>query len=306
MDGGLITLPESEFVPGTEGTYSLPDTIYHDPEKAPGISRSVIVEFLSLSAAHAHSLMDGSFAKQATKAMIGGSLFDRALLEPDKFKEGVSHWVTPAGLKLTTKDGIAWKKDHPDLPYIPEVSDAVSVVSAEDIVGMIDSVMAHSKARAVIEAGVKQESGFCYDPNTGLLRKVRPDARLVDKHSRLVLADVKSTFRGGAATAVWQKHCARMAYHIQDSFYTDVYHDLSGEKPFFVFIVVERKPPYAVRMFQLDPVGKEHARAKYQRALEHFRKCQETGIWPAFDEEIQTVSLPSWELRSPEPETMEI
>ena len=302
MEGPLITLPQSEFVAGTEGLYSIPDTIYHDPDKAPGISRTLVVEFLTLSAAHAQSLLDGSWAKKVTNAMSGGSLFDRALLEPDKFKEGVSHWVIPEGLRLTTKDGIAWKKDHPNLPCIPAVTDAMDKASAEDINGMIESVMRHSKARAVVEAGVKQESGFCFDPDTGLLRKVRPDARLLDKHSRLVLADVKSTFRGGATIGAWRKHCARMSYHIQDSFYSDAYRDLTGEMPFFVFIVVERKPPYAVRMFQLDPVGKEHARSKYKRALENFRSCQEKGVWPAFDEEIQTVSLPSWELQSPEPD----
>lgn len=306
MNVPLITLPAGQFVAGKEGLYSIPDTVYHDPEKAPGISRTLIVEFLTLSAAHAESMMSGAYAKQVTKAMTGGSLFDRALLEPDKFKEGVSHWVIPEGIRLTTKEGIAWKKSHPNLPYLPAVSDAVGVVSAEDIKNMIESVMRHSKARAVVEAGVKQESGFCFDPDTGLLRKVRPDARLLDKHSRLVLADIKSTFRGGATIGAWRKHCARMYYHIQDSFYSDTYRDLTGEMPFFVFIVVERKPPYAVRMFQLDPVGKEHARNKYKRALENFRQCQEAGIWPAFDEEIKTVSLPSWELSDPEPEPIEL
>ena len=202
-------------------------------------------------------------------------------------------------MKLSTKEGIAWKKDHPDLPYLPASSDAASVVSEEDIKGMIESVMHHKIAKAIVEQSVKQESGFAFDPDTGLLRKVRPDSRLIDKHSRLVLADVKSTFRGGASKGIWQKHCARMSYHVQDSFYSDVYRDLVGEMPFFLFIVVERKPPYAVRIFQLDPEGKRHARDKYKAALQAFRKCQETGIWPAFDEEIQTVSLPSWEMQSP-------
>lgn len=306
MADPIITYPESQFVPGTEGFYEIPNAKYHDPEAAPGISRTLIVEFLTLTPAHAQSLIAGDYAKVVTKQMTSGNLFDQALLEPDKFKEGVSHWVIPEGMKLSTKEGIAWKKDHPDLPYLPAKSDAANVASAEDIKGMIDSVMRHTKAKVVVEQSIKQESGFSFDPDTGLLRKVRPDARLIDKHSRLVLADIKSTFRGGASKGVWAKHCARMSYHIQDSFYSDLYRDMVGEMPFFLFIVVERKPPYAVRIFQLDPVGKNHARDKYKRALESFRICQETGVWPAFDEEIQTVSLPSWELQSPMPDPVEL
>jgi hypothetical protein len=301
MDG-IATLPEESFSPGKEGTFELPDTVYHNHELAPGISRSLIVELLQKSPAHARSLMTGDFAKVASQAMIGGSLFDRALLEPHLFEEGKSHWIVPEGMKLSTKDGIAWKKDHPGLPYLRATSDAANVASAEDVKGMIESVLRHVKARIIVETGVKQESAFAIDKETGLMRKVRPDARIFSNNSRIVLVDVKSTFRGGAVLAAWQNQCARMAYHIQDTYYSDVYADLY-ERPYFLFIVVERKPPYACRIFQLDPEGKEHARKKCRAALEQFRRCQETGIWPAYNEEIVTVSLPNWEMRAPEEES---
>lgn len=300
MDG-IATLPEEHFAPGAQGVFALPEETYHSQELAPGISRSMVVELLQMSPAHAQTLWDGTWSKVMTKAMEGGQLFDKALLEPDKFAEGLSHWVVPAGMKLSSKDGLQFKKDHPGLPYLKATSDSPAVVSEQDVKGMIESVMRHSKARFIVEAGVKQESAFCLDPNTGLMRKVRPDARVFDNSSRIVLADVKSTFRGGAVREAWIKHCARMAYHIQDSYYSDVYAHLF-EAPYFVFIVVERKPPYAVRMFQLDTEGKKFAREKYQRALEAFRRCQATGVWPAFDEDICVVSLPSWELRAPEEE----
>jgi exodeoxyribonuclease VIII len=233
------------------------------------------------------------------------------LLEPDKFAEGVSHHVVPAGVKLNTKEGHAWRKDHPDasepggLPYIRAETDAANQASLADMKGMMASLMAHQKIRRIIETSVKQESAFCRDPDTGLMRKVRPDARCFDNSERIILADLKSTFRGGATVSAWQQHCARMSYHIQDSFYTDVYTDLMAP-PYFIFMVVERKPPYACRLFQIDPTGKKHARDKYKKAMEQFRKCQDTGIWPGYDEDIVTVSLPSWEIRAPDPESINL
>jgi len=305
-----ITLPD--YTPGDEGIFAgLPASTYHSPTKAPGISRSLIVELLQMTAAHARSVIEGVHIKVETQAMTGGTVFDTMLLEPDKFGEGKSHWTVPAGMKLSTKDGIDWKKDHPNvgkpggLPYIWAESEAANKASLKDMHGMIESLMAHQKIRRIIESSTKQESAFCKDPATGLMRKVRPDARCFDNQERIILADLKSTFRGGAAESAWQQHCARMAYHIQDSFYSDVYTDLMAP-PFFLFMVVERKPPYACRIFQLDPAGKKFARDKYKRALEQFRKCQESGVWPGYDEDVVTVSLPAWELRAPEPESIDL
>lgn len=309
MDG-IVTLPKEEFCPGVEGAFNLPRQLYHNHQAAPGISRSLVVELLSMTAAHAHSVIEGKFTKVETQAMTGGSIFDIMLLEPDLFMEGKSHWVVPPGMKLSTKPGLEWKKEHPGvadggLPYIWAESDAKEKASLVDMKGMIESLMSHRKVRRLVESSMKQESAFAKDPNTGLMRKVRPDMRAEDNGRRIVLADLKSTFRGGAATSAWIQHCARMNYHIQDSYYSDVYRDL-WEAPYFVFVVVERKPPYAVRLFQLDVDGKKFAREEYSSALQQFRKCQETGVWPAYDEEIRVVSLPNWRVRLPEPDTLDL
>lgn len=303
-----ITLPADKFAPGLEGLFDLDAEFYHDHGRAPGVSRTVLVELLDYSPLHARSLVDGSYKKKATAAMSGGSLVDMALLEPDKFKEGVSHWVVPAGMKLSTKEGIAWKKDHPNeeeggLPRMKAETDAADEVSVVDMKAIIASVMAYKEARYIIERARKQESAFCFDPDTGLMRKVRPDARVADNRE-LVLADLKVTFRGGVTDEAWADQCARQMYHIQDSFYSDTYRDLLGEKPFFLFIAVERKPPYACRVFQLDPKAKEDARDRYRRALEHFKRCQDTGVWPAY-KGIKVISLPGWALRSQMPERVD-
>jgi len=290
----MEVLPANEFVSGKEGVFHIPDTVYHNHILAPEVNRGLVMEMMRSSAAHVLSLIDGKLPpKKPTPEMVVGSLFDRALLEPDLFNEGVSHWVRPPGMRLTTTSGIAWKKVHSGLPILTSEQSL-------DIRNMIEAVMRHKLARRIVEESSKQESAFCLHPDTHILRKCRPDARLVENSGRMLLADLKSTFRGGASADAWSNHCARMGYHIQDAFYSDIYRDLAGEDPFFVFLVVERKPPYAVRLFEIHEEGRNVARDKYRRALDLFKECKASGVWPSYPETIERIRLPRWELHPPQ------
>jgi exodeoxyribonuclease VIII len=285
-----------EFQSGKEGVFDIPEHIYFNHKLAPEVNRGLVVAMLNTSPEHVKALIDGALEpKKASKAMEIGSLFDKALLEPHRFKEGVSHWVRPEHIdNLNTKEGRQWKLDHPgDIPTIKHQESL-------DIQGMIESVMRRKVARRIIEESTKQESAFAKDPNTGLLRKCRTDARLIENSGRLLIADVKSTFFGCASPDVWSVHCARMNYHMQDIFYSGIHADLSGAEPFFVFLVVERRPPYAVRIFDIHEEGRNRAREKCQEALARFQECKASGIWPSYPETIQTIRLPVWELHPKE------
>lgn len=290
----MTPISHTAFIPNTEGIFEIPSSIYHNHKEAPEISRSLVVEMVDTCPEAVKAVIDGRRKKKITPAMISGTLIDLALLEPDKFREGLSHWIMPEGLDLRTKDGKAWKEDHPNLPALRLKTDDPGEASAEDIQGMIESVMRHKIMRRIVERSVKQESAFCFDPDTGLLRKCRPDARLVDNSGKLTLADLKSTFLGGTSKHTFSSHCARMGYFIQDPFYSDVYKDLTGEEPYFIFGVVERKPPYLVRVFQIHSKGKQAGRDQYKRALEQYAECKATGIWPSYPEEIVQIELPRW------------
>lgn len=294
-------IAHTEFQPNSEGVFNIPAELYHDHVRAPEINRGLVVEMATSCPEKVKAIIDGTIKKKVTKAMVSGTLIDLALLEPDKFREGLSHWILPEGLDLRTKDGLAWKKDHPDLPALKLKTDSPNEASAEDINGMIASVMRHKIMRRIVEQSVKQEAAFCYHPDTHLLRKCRTDARLEDNSGALTLTDLKSTMVGGTSLSRFSSHCAAMSYHLQHAFYSDIYKDLVGEEPYFLFGVVERKPPYLVRVFQIHQEGVRAARDDYRRALDMFAECKKSGVWPGYREEIETVKLPRWALMPPEP-----
>jgi len=62
----------------------------------------------------------------------------------------------------------------------------------------------------------------------------------------------------------------------------------------FVFVCVEKAPPYAVAIYALDQAAIDLGRMEYQRDLLLVRQCEESGIWPAFGDEVTTIGLPAW------------
>lgn len=292
---------QPEFTAWKEGMFDIPMSLYHNHKEAPEINRGILMELISKTPQHANSMVVGSSTKKkASASMISGQMVDMALLEPDQFKDGVSHYVRPEGMKLTTKDGIQWKKDHPlDIPLIYAASDKQDEASLEDINAMIASVMKHKVAKKIVERSVKQESAFSYDKETGLMRKCRPDAKLSENSGRLCIGDLKSTEPGGTTEDKFSKKIVQFGYFIQCPYTMDIYKDLSnGEQPFFLFFVVERKPPYTVRVFQLDAIGMEIGRNEIRRSLDTFAKCKAENKWPDWQDEdgIKIISLPRWKI----------
>ena len=67
-----------------------------------------------------------------------------------------------------------------------------------------------------------------------------------------------------------------------------------GEPKHFVFIAVEKKPPYGVGVYVLDSESVEIGRAQYRLDLQRYAECERTNVWPGYGDKIQTISVPAW------------
>lgn len=62
----------------------------------------------------------------------------------------------------------------------------------------------------------------------------------------------------------------------------------------FVFIAVEKKPPYAVGVYVLDSASMDIGRAIYQHDLQVYAECLESDKWPGYGDLVQTINMPTW------------
>ena len=97
---------------------------------------------------------------------------------------------------------------------------------------------------------------------TGILCRCRPDFWREDD----IIVDVKTT--EDASPEEFSRSLAKWRYHVQAPFYMDGIELATGRRPKgFVFLVVEKKPPYAVAAYTLDPESIELGRSEYRADL---------------------------------------
>lgn len=257
----------------------VPEQVYRS---VPGINQSSLKE-CDLSMAHYKAALEAP-PQKPTPAQIEGTYFHRGLLE-GKFDGYV---VRPDNLDLRSSEGKKWRKDNP--------GDLVSF----DIKKACDAAMMNPDIKAILNCSHEREVA-CWkiDEETGLLLKGRADAICTDANGFTVLPDVKTVPYGGARRWEFEKSIAEYLYHVQGAFYLDLF-----EATFFTFIVVEKEPPFASDVFNLELSAPENkipavqvGRNKYRQWLRQIAECQASGVWPAYQPGIKSIGLPEWAKR---------
>ncbi len=217
-------------------------------------------------------------AEEETPAMVLGTLTHRFILEPETCEDAFH--VRPEGMKFSTKDGIAWKAAHDDRPII--TADQQSAIK-----GMRESVLAHPLARKFIERSQREQNVFSDDD--GVRLKARLDL-LPDSGN--ALADLKTC--EDANDIEFAKHIDNYGYHYQAAFYLDVCKLAGRDFSQWLFVAVEKNPPYCCAVYNLDPMAIEFGRRLYRRDLQVYRNCLESGQWPGYARSLSCISLPPY------------
>ena len=234
------------------------------------VSNSLITQILR-SPAHARAYL--TTPREPTKAMEFGTAFHAAILEPEKFaaqyavfdgdrrtKDGKAEYerLTPAGIKLLSADDMA------------------------TIQGMMSSVHSHVAAAELLREGEAELSVTWTDDATGLPCKCRPDWWIGD-----TLVDVKTT--DDASPNGFMRAIVKYGYHRQASWYLRG----TGCKR-FKFIAVEKSSPYAVGVYELDALSLNQGWSECDRALEIWEESNLRGVYSAYSDECELISLPNW------------
>ena len=223
---------------------------------------------------------------EPTPAMRLGTAFHTHVLELNQWDKQIA--IAPGDINRRTKEGREqWAAFEADAKR----KTVITADDAEVVMAMGRSVWRHPAAAMLLHWQGKAETTHMWtDPTTGAECKCRPDWLTNDGN---LIIDLKTT--EDASPSGFQRSVANYRYHCQASWYLDGVEAATGHRPDqFIFICVEKKPPYAVAVYAADAemiqIGAETAARDLARLVE----CKASNTWPGYSDQIEPLSLPAW------------
>jgi len=246
--------------------------------KAEGLSKSDI-DKIAQSPQHYHFHKHNS--QEPTQAMrIGTALHAYVLEDFDKLCA-----VEPTQINKRTKDG---KEIYEVFQTLNANKTIITEDDMEHVKAMSASIMAHPTASHLIKTAEEKELSVFFEHECGTKAKCRPD--IIANGG--VLVDIKTTT--DASPDAFSKALYNFRYFVQSAYYLDGTKELTGNGADFIFIVVEKIPPYAVAVYIIGDADIDLGRQDYKRHLETYNECVKTGIWHGYSQQIQDIFLPDW------------
>lgn len=239
--------------------------------------------------------------QEPTPDLIFGSAFHKLILEPQDFD---SEFIVAPTFDRRTAQG---KADYTE--FISNAEDKC-IISQEDyntICGMRDSIMKNKKAKKMLQKGNIEQSFYFADKVYGEKCKARPDLWYKTKNGSIIINDYKScrsdkTYHG-ADPETFRNEIPKYFYDLQAYMYTlaaSITFDVPFDKVAFIFIAVEKAPPYLINIAVADDIVLESGKRKFEKYIGNLHTCKETGDWfgyNGFSGELNNASLPAWQLK---------
>lgn len=265
------------------GVYAhLPSTTYH--RRKLGVVSKTALDYVRRSPAHYAAWVRGTLPDEDSPALAFGRAFDCALLEPEIFARSYVEQPHFGDRRFKENKAAAkeWETEHAGQRWI-EAPDWRSLQ------GMLAAVQAHPLASKMIRDGQPQLTLVWADGSTGLTCKSRLDFYV---RELAMIVDVKTA--EDASRDGFRKAVAKYGYHRQDALYRAAALELDLPVQHFVFLAVEKSPPYAVATYSLDSEAIGAGYSSVRRDIETLAECVKTGRFPGYAEQIIELDLPPW------------
>ncbi len=277
----------------------LPDdnAIYHADTSRIGKSG---LDLVAKSPAHYYAqYLDPSRKRsKQTAAMFIGSAVHTAVLEPTEFLK--RYVVMDDRAKCAEIGG---KNPKATTKYKDWVAEFEASNTGKDLltneefaqcIAIKDAVYANPSAALLLEKGLVEERIDFTHPVLGVACKIKPDFQSTNRGFIVDLKTTEDASPEGFAKSVWNYR-----YDVQAAFYSDGYQAAKGQvSNGFIFIAVEKSPPFAVGVYYVTPEIFDIGRKRYMKDLEVYKECLRTNTWPAFGDAPQPLQLPGWAYKS--------
>lgn len=257
------------------------------------ISKSGL-DMINKSPAHYwHEYLSPNRDRDPTPAQIVGNATHTAILEPEKFYDEfyclndsiILSQIDSKKPKATAK----YKDFMKQQTSLHKGKQRLSSQDMEHIQRMAESVRKHKFAAELLSKGKAEQSFFFKHEGTGAPCKIRPD--WLSEYE--IICDVKTTT--DASENAFSRACAKYRYHVQNALYLDgVYQCVDDLFSQFVFIAVEKEPPYGVACYILDSDSVNLGRQEYEKNLATYMQCKISREWPCYSDSVSVLRLPNY------------
>lgn len=228
-----------------------------------------------------------------TPALLFGQLFHAMALQPETVSE---QFAVAPNVDRRTKAG---KEAFAEFEADSQGKTVVTADMYEQAAAMCESLMQNELVRKLL-LGEKEKAFFWDDDLTGEPCKCRVDC-LTELGDNLIVVDLKST--ENAETDAFMRSAIKYGYDFQSAMYSDGVKAVTGKKPLFVFIAIEKKPPYAVNILQADELFIRRGYDLFREYIGVYHDCKQTGNFYGYlgrYNQINNLALPSYLLKEVE------
>lgn len=271
------------------------ESVYHsDPCPVPSLSSSCAKTLVARSPMHAyaeHPRLGGKpFA--ATDEMDFGSLAHKLLLG-----KGAEIALCPEETWRGKTAAAFWDASQAagKIPVLQKTLDRANT--------MTDSVRTQLEAIGLghvfdLDTDAKSELAGFWKEGESWCRLLLDRAIFDASRLRCQVFDLKTMSQSSHPRACAAR-IASMGYDIQRAHYLRgieaIRPDLAGRID-WTFIFVETSAPFAVTPVEMSGEWARIGEAKWQRALELWQRCNETGVWPGYVTDTTRLEAPAWAL----------
>ena len=230
-----------------------------------------------------------------TKAMADGTAVHAFFLERDKFD--TDFVIKPADMRLNTKAGKEWALEHQSKIIIDSEL-------GNNLYEMEKSFM-DSPAKLIYDIKGQTELSYFWDDLGTIKGKCRPDW-ISDDGS--IVVDVKTTT--DASPRGFQKSISTWGYYLQLGWYLRGLRKLGLPAEQFIFIAIEKTPPFCVGVYRADRDMINFAMKELDQLMPEIQTAMVSKEFPDYTPEITSIGLPPWMIdkkeQQPEHEEVEL
>jgi hypothetical protein len=216
--------------------------------------------------------------EKKTPALILGSAVHCAVLEPSEF--GKRYAIAPEVDRRTKEGKEIMANFEASIEKLEVISKTDSIICER----IMEAINRHEEAALLLSKITAVEKIIEVDD-----MKCRPDGIIEPLN---LIIDLKTT--EDASPRTFGRSALKYRYDVQAAFYIDLFEAHFNRKcEGFIFIAVEKTPPFGVAVYVIEDDDIEIGRVKYKADLERWREAKASNNWKGFTG-INKLEMPNY------------